>query len=345
MTQIEDLTPQDSENSNLSRQLDKLLSNRDSKGFSALALDIFKYQYKQNCHYAAFARSLGKTPDTVSRWQEIPAVPTSAFKLSNFPLTCGQKTVTTFLTSGTTTETKGSHHFPSTHLYEKAISRGWPLPKLPTFFLAPSPLESPQSSLSHMFGHLNDGNDSRFLLKNSKFHLGRLPLHSASGQPLILMGTALAFRHLMEVHGSIPLPSGSHLLETGGYKGTSITLSKPYFYSQLSEFFKLPLNHLHNEYGMTELSSQAYATGPDGPHCFPHWCRHLILDPETEREVAPGETGYLVIHDLANLHSVCGIRTQDFATRHEDNSFTLIGRDPGALPRGCSRTIDQALSL
>ena len=345
MTEIEDLTPQDSDDSNLIHRVKKLISSPSDEEFSALALDIFRYQFDRNHPYAAFARSVNKTPETVARWEEIPAVPTAAFKLPDLPLTCGQETLTTFLTSGTTTETKGSHHFPSTHLYEKAISYGWPLPKLPTFFLAPSDLESPQSSLSHMFSHLNNGNDSRFLLKNSKFRLGQLFLQLASGQPLILMGTALAFRHLMEIHGSIPLPSGSHLLETGGYKGTSITLSKPDFYSQLSEFFKLPLNHLHNEYGMTELSSQAYATGPDGPHRFPRWCRHLILDPETEREVAPGETGYLVIHDLANLHSVCGIRTQDFAVRHEDHSFTLIGRDPGALPRGCSRTIDQALSL
>ena len=344
MTEIEDLTSQEREKSGLARRLGRLLADPASGGFSDLALDIFDHQFSSNRPFAAFVRLLGRTPETISRWQEIPAVPTSAFKLPEFPLTCGGKIQSTFLTSGTTTEIKGSHHFPSTRIYENAISHGWPLPNLPAFFLAPSNLEAPQSSLSHMFGHLNDGNESRFLLKDSKFHLGRLFLHLASGQPLFLMGTALAFRHLMEIHGAIPLPPGSHLLETGGYKGTSIALSKPDFYHQLADFFNLPPDHLHNEYGMTELSSQAYATGPDGRHRFPKWCRHLILDPETEYEVGPGETGYLIIHDLANLHSVCGIRTQDLATRHEDGSFTLIGRDPGALPRGCSRTIDHALS-
>ncbi|HCN81789.1 MAG TPA: hypothetical protein DIS80_11685, partial [Verrucomicrobiales bacterium] len=196
MTQIEDLTPHDPEDSNLIHRVKKLISSPGDEEFSALALDIFKYQFNRNHPYAAFARSVKKTPETVARWEEIPAVPTAAFKLADLPLICGQETLTTFLTSGTTTETKGSHHFPSTHLYEKAISYGWPLPKLPTFFLAPSNLESPQSSLSHMFGHLNDGNNSRFLLKNSKFNLSRLFLYLASGQPLILMGTALAFRHL-----------------------------------------------------------------------------------------------------------------------------------------------------
>ncbi len=276
-------------------------------------------------------------------------MPTRAFKLTRHPLTCGENITKTFLTSGTTTETRGSHHFPDTALYEHAITCGWPLPQLPTFFLAPSNQEAPQSSLSHMFARLNDGDSSRFLLRDSKFHLAPLFQNESRGaqpftRPLFLMGTALAFLHLIETLGPIPLPAGSHLLETGGYKGTSHSLAKPDFYHDLSSFFHLPPDHLHNEYGMTELSSQAYATGATGRHRFPAWCRHLILDPETDREVPPGETGYLVIHDLANLHSVAGIRTQDFAVRHEDDSFTLIGRDPGALPRGCSRTIDHALS-
>lgn len=344
MTEIEGPLTNSPEDRGLTQRLEKFLTTSATHKFNSLALDVFRYQFSQNRPFSAFARSHGKTPDSVTHWQQIPAVPTSAFKLPDFPLTCGGEIRTTFLTSGTTTETRGSHHFSSTRLYEKAISQGWPLPKLPPFFLAPSQPEAPQSSLSHMFGHLNDGQESRFLLRHSKFHLAPLFDHLQTGEPLFLMGTALAFLHLMAYLGPIPLPSGSHLLETGGYKGTAHSLSKSDFYHDLSGFFNLPPDHIHNEYGMTELSSQAYATGSDGTHRFPHWCRHLILDPETEREVSPGETGYLVIHDLANLHSVCGIRTQDFATRHDDGSFTLIGRDPGALPRGCSRTVDHALS-
>ncbi|MFT7301605.1 MAG: hypothetical protein ACI8UZ_000439 [Akkermansiaceae bacterium] len=334
--------------SDLVGRLSAFIADQSNGEFEELTQAVFAHQYQNNRPYRAFADLLGATPDSIANWQKIPAVPTSAFKLPNQPLTCGEPFKSTFLTSGTTTEIRGAHHFPNTKLYELAISQGWPLPILPTFFLAPSALEAPQSSLSHMFAHLNSGDDSHFLLRNSKFHLAPLFQYESRGaQPfpqLFLMGTALAFRHLMETHGPLPLPAGSHLLETGGYKGTSITLSKPDFYRQLSAFFSIPPSQLHNEYGMTELSSQAYATGPDGRHRFPHWCRHLILDPESGRQLPPGEIGYLVIHDLANLHSVAKIRTQDFAIGHPDGSFTLLGRDPGALPRGCSRTIDHALS-
>ncbi len=328
----------------LIRQLTSFITKETSESFESLACDLFAYQYEHNFPYQAFSKLLNCSPNTLTHWRDIPAVPTNAFKLADHPLTCGEPINTTFLTSGTTTEIRGSHHFPDTTLYELSIDQAWPLPSLPTFFLAPSASEAPQSSLSHMFAHLNSGDDSNFLLRNSKFHLNDLFLYLASDRPLCLMGTALAFRHLMEIHNTIPLPPGSQLLETGGYKGTSITLSKPAFYKQLSSFFSISPAQIHNEYGMTELSSQAYATGPEGPHRFPHWCRPLIIDPESNQILPPGEMGYLVIHDLANLHSVAKIRTQDFAIGHPDGSFTLIGRDPGALPRGCSRTIDHALS-
>lgn len=333
-----------SSSKDLSARIGDFIRNPDSGGFDALSLDLFHFQLSRNTPYRLFVEQLVRSPDSITRWQDIPAVPTHAFKLTGHPLTCGEKARVTFLTSGTTRESRGAHHFPDTSLYELAISQAWPIDSQTTFFIASSPRESPQSSLSHMCGHLNSGDETHFLFEDGRFHLGPLYLHISTGCPLTLVGTALAFLHLMEFSGPIPLPSGSQLVETGGYKGTNRVLTKPDFYQSLSDFFHLPPDHLHNEYGMTELSSQAYATGPDGRHRFPPWCRHLILNPETGRPVEPGETGYLLIHDLANLHSVAAIQTQDFARHHPDQSFTLLGRDPGALPRGCSRTIDHQLS-
>ncbi|MGC6459234.1 MAG: AMP-binding protein [Akkermansiaceae bacterium] len=337
--------PANPQKSDLAERLGHMIEKPDPGRFNELALALFAFQFTSNSPYQRFARHLDRTPENVTRWQEIPAVPTSAFKLPDIPLTCGLPTSTTFLTSGTTAETKGAHHFPDTHRYELSIQNGWPFSdELPPFFLAPPPSEAPHSSLTHMFACLNSGDSSRFLLRNSRFHLAPLYEYLRSSEPIFLMGTALAFLHLMETIGPIALPAGSQLLETGGYKGTSRTLAKPDFYQQLAAFFDLPLDQLHNEYGMTELSSQAYATGPNGNHRFPPWCRHLILNPETQQPAREGQPGYLVLHDLANLHSVAAIQTQDFAIAQPDGSFTLLGRDPSALPRGCSRTIDQALS-
>jgi hypothetical protein len=51
----------------------------------------------------------------------------------------------------------------------------------------------------------------------------------------------------------------------------------------------------------------------------------------------------LRLFDLANLGSVLAIQTQDLAVRR-GMGFELLGRDPHAIPRGCSRSADELLS-
>ena len=347
--------PPMSESSNNSRdhedlliqQVRKFVASPEEGNFGILAQDLYKHQFSVNLPFQRYCQTIGRSPDSIESWREIPAVPTSAFKLPKFPLVGVYPSTKRFLTSGTTTEIRGAHHFPDTSLYEHSVIETWKKQNFPTLthlYLTPSPVELPESSLSHMFGTLGSNLPDPFLLKNDRFHLQPLFNQIRTKAPLFLMGTALALLHLMKTLGPIPLPPGSLILETGGYKGTRRQLSKADFYSQLAEFFAIPDHAIHNEYGMTELSTQAYATGSGGAHRFPAWCRRQILDPESGYELPPGEIGYLQIHDLANVHSVAAIRTQDFAIGHEDGSFTLIGRDPGALPRGCSRSIDHSLS-
>ena len=96
---------------------------------------------------------------------------------------------------------------------------------------------------------------------------------------------------------------------------------------------------------MTELTSQFYSNGISCPHRAPPWMKFLIIDPNTNEEVFPGEVGLLRIVDLANLWSVLAIQTQDLALARADGGFLLLGRDPAALPRGCSRAMDELMEL
>ncbi|MGZ4974688.1 MAG: acyl-protein synthetase, partial [Limisphaerales bacterium] len=89
-----------------------------------------------------------------------------------------------------------------------------------------------------------------------------------------------------------------------------------------------------SEYGMSELSSQAY-DNPDHVFRFPPWARAQIISPETGKEVAAGETGLIRIFDLANVYSVLAIQTEDLAVCR-DGGFALLGRAAEAEPRGCS---------
>jgi hypothetical protein len=97
------------------------------------------------------------------------------------------------------------------------------------------------------------------------------------------------------------------------------------------------------EYGMSELSSQAYDSEIHHPSSiihhrvfhFPPWARTQIISPETGREIADGETGLIRVFDLANVFSVTVIQTEDLGIRRGDG-FELIGRAQLAEPRGCS---------
>jgi hypothetical protein len=110
--------------------------------------------------------------------------------------------------------------------------------------------------------------------------------------------------------------------------------------------FGIPPDLCVNEYGMTELCSQYYDAGYFGENTVkqgPPWLRARVVDPETLAPVARGEVGILQHLDLANLDSVCAILTEDLAFE-TDNGFVLLGRAPGAMPRGCSIAMDIMLA-
>jgi hypothetical protein len=196
-----------------------------------------------------------------------------------------------------------------------------------------------------MFGVLAARGSARFCVAGD----GRLDLTAISqelthGEPVALLGTALAFLHLFEQLGDrrMPLAPGSFALETGGYKGSGRDIPKPELYALFDKSLGLAPDDILNEYGMTELSSQCYARGLNRPHEAPPWLHALVIDPETGNEVPVGQSGVLRLFDLANLGSTLAIETRDLAVR-ERHGFTLLGRDPSALPRGCSRAADELL--
>ena len=315
----------------LEDRISAAIAAADPELFDILALEVYEFQRAHNAPYDAYCRSLG--PQAPSHWRDIPALQQSAFKIAPLRSYPASEDVATFRTSGTTGEGYGEHHFRSLRLYDEAILRGWDLlglPVLPQVILIPSPADAPHSSLSHMMGTLKARGEQHWRTAITE-----------SDRPILLLGTALSFLHCFEaMPGNLRLPPGSLAFETGGYKGSRRTLAKPELYEMFRARLGLEPDQVINEYGMTELSSQFYARGIGKPHTAPPWMRAIAVDPLTGREVADGETGLLRIFDLANLGSVLAIQTRDLAIcRGAD--FELIGRDPTALPRGCSRAADE----
>ena len=325
-------------------QILSFIDNENSGNFEELIIQAHLFQ-KQNCPALRnYCESVCKEP---SSWQDIPPLPTEAFKNSKKPIISFPEVQisSTFLTSGTTGEMRGSHHFRTLKLYEKSIRSAWSnleLPNLPMICLTQSSISSPDSSLIHMLSTLG----GKFLI-NSSGHLNHSKLKlviKKSNRPLILAGTALAFLHLFESENDVlKLPENSWVMETGGYKGSGREIRKKDFYTMINEKLNVPINYIINEYSMTELSSQFYSIGMHAIHKGCHWVRARVLKPGTHEEVHDQEIGLLSIYDLANLGSSISIMTNDLAKR-KGNTFELLGRDKNSAPRGCSRTADEMLS-
>ena len=319
-----------------------------------LARTLFARQFARVPELKNLCRAHGVSPRELPSWQDIPAVPQQLFKRAKLFCHGSKKTTAIYETSGTTTGQPGRQHLLDTSIYKAVAIEGARLAglfqnKAEIYFLAPSPAEAPHSSLSAMFGFWKMAfgtPSSRFWIHRDRFDTAGLRetlLEQIKAQrPIAICGTAFSFVHLIDAWSDLPplhLPRGSWLLETGGFKGRSREISKAELYKSLARLFSVPDNAIWNEYGMSELSSQAYARGTDGLHHTPPWARVLIVDPATGREVGMGKPGLVRWIDLANVDSVLAVQTLDVAER-TPQGFRLIGRLPRTEPRGCSLSID-----
>lgn len=341
----------------------------DDSVFNHLARRVFTRNYAAVPAYGAYCRARDRTPETVEHWTEIPAVPTAAFK----ELTLRADDVTTervFRTSGTTRgrERRGEHHVADLGLYRASLRstfRSFLLPdqtRLPFLSLMPPASELPDSSLAYMITDvLETFGDAGSAVFADAERLDYTALGAAvdaavsERRPVLLLGTSAAFIHWLDrLEGSdarFPLPDGSRLMDTGGYKGRGRQLEP----SALRELYRHRLGIPHhaciNEYGMTELLSQQYDgslrsrySGRDQParKQAPGWLRSVAVDPETLAPLPSGRSGILRHVDLANLDSVAAIQTEDFG-RVDEHGLVLEGRAAGAPPRGCSLAMDTLL--
>jgi hypothetical protein len=334
-----------------------IASGFQKENFESLALELFALQFKYNLAYQKICEARKLTPGIIEHWTQIPFVPTSAFKELELTSLSPEEHTAVFHSSGTT-EQKRSRHFhcaESLELYEISLWNWFaencrlPIADCRLICLTPESKLMPNSSLVYMFEIIrqkNDGTSRIFFGKISSdgwgldFDATFAALNSTinNQQSTIVFGTAFSFVHLLdflaEKNLRLQLPKGSRVMETGGYKNRSRSMPKAELHSLIGKYLGVPHENIICEYGMSELSSQAYANA-DGKFLFPSWARAQIISPETGREVHDGGTGLIRIFDLANVFSVAAIQTEDLGIRRGDG-FELIGRAQLAEPRGCS---------
>jgi phenylacetate-coenzyme A ligase PaaK-like adenylate-forming protein len=342
----------------------------DDAEFDALALALFRHQYRHNEPYRRICAAYGIGAEAVHGWRDVPAVPTGAFKearLASFPI---EREVRVFKSSGTTGERRSALHLDTLEIYRASVLATFgayicpEAERLRFMVLAPSSADAPDSSLSCMF----DMAVQSFGTPSSRFcvtHRQRTSPSDPSGwdpervceelarldEPVVLAGTAFAFVHLLDAleaaRRRLQLPPGSRVMETGGFKGQSRELTRDELHGGIERALGVGRERIVNQYGMCELGSQFYEatllTGaPSTIKRVPPWVRTRAVDPETLRDVPPGESGVLVHYDLANTGSVLAVQTSDEG-RLCDDGFEVLGRLRGAEPRGCSIAADALL--
>ena len=335
--------------------------------FEELALSAFNVQFQQNPVYRRFCEGKNAVPTTVTSWQNVPMVPTTAFRYLDLVTGDHSSVQMVFRTSGTTSTTlaPGRHLVSRPSLYHASLLSNFrkhlmpDIEKIKFVSLIPSPDELPHSSLSYMVNAAAETMSSEvhwFVdgegVLNSAGLINVLDAAALGGEEVLLLGTAFAFVHwLDELAGKElrRLPPGSRIMETGGFKARTRDITKEQLYRSLSTTVGLEPNRIVNEYGMTELLSQLYESHLTQPnelqagHTPPPWLRVRALNPTTLEPVAENELGILAFFDLANLGSVCHVLTEDVG-RMIDGKVHLEGRFPGAEPRGCSRAMDELMA-
>lgn len=301
--------------------------------FSSIALALFADQREKNPDYAAFCGDAAPTS-----WQEIPAVPVALFRdlaLTAFPPEEAQHT---FRTSGTTGR-RGVHRVKDTALYDLG-ARLWaercvgPIPQQGISLVT----HSAESSLGHMCQAFCPSLVPFFDPSRGVDVEGAWAALAAADAPVFVPGTAFAFADLLAGSDAIcPLPAGSIVMVTGGFKGRRRSMPAEDLYAALRH--RLPGARRVGEYGMTELSSQLWSVPLGGAFQAPPWMKVLAVDPWTG---APAERGLLRFFDLANHQTVLAIETRDLGAVYAHNRVQLLGRLPGAPPRGCSLTVEEA---
>ncbi len=331
----------------------------DDAEFESLALRIFTYQLRYNAPYARYCASLGITPDRLpGSWHAIPPLPNGAFKEAAIATFDPAHAELAFETSGTTQGVGGRHYMERAALYDAALLAGFDRfmlpdhPHLRYFNLVPNPTERKQSSLGYMMAQVcaARARAAGWYLRGDELliepFLADLSVEIERGAPICIAATAFALVHLLDALRErdlfVALPSGSRIMETGGFKGRSRVVERDDLYDELCERFGMTHDAIVAEYGMTELTSQYYddvriAREPGHGVRYkvaPPWLRARVVGPDG-RTLPNGTVGALVHVDLANRSSCLAIQTEDLGVQF-DRGLVLIGREAGAELRGCS---------
>lgn len=308
--------------------------------FNESALAVFRHQAAHCEVYRQYISHLGVNPQEVKHYQNIPFLPISFFK-SHAVVSSSAPIEITFSSSGTTGQITSKHLVQEISIYEESYNKAFELfygkpNEYCILALLPSYLEREGSSLIYMVDDLLKQSThplSGYFLHNHQELFETLNKLKTNGQKTLLIGVTYALLDFTEQY-QMDFPE-LIVMETGGMKGKRKEMVRAELHHLLCDAFGI--EHIHSEYGMTELLSQAYSKGSGIFEC-PPWMKILLRDTSDPLSILShaNTTGGVNVIDLANVNSCSFIATQDLGKIHGENSFEIMGRFDNADIRGCN---------
>ncbi len=325
---------------------------QSEEDFSSLALKIADFQVRWSEGHQRLRDSRGGALNSVD---DIPAVPAAAFRMTRVAVHPPELDSVRFSTSGTTSGERGVHAMRTTTTYE-CLSTLW---GERAFSSAPRRVvalaaDSKESSLGFMFRVFMrrfDGPDApeRWLMSADGIDLAALESARDTDRSVLVLATSFALVSLLDAlpGSTLSLPKASIVMQTGGFKGKTREVEPQALRENIAHTFGIAESSVVSEYGMTELTSQLYDFTLDGgtPGLYrpPPWLRVTAVDPVTLERLGPEQTGLARFVDLGNVDSAVAVVTQDLVRVTDTGLVELVGRQPGAIPRGCSLAVDELL--
>lgn len=334
--------------------ISKGLGNQDEYRFNELALREFELQYNTIEPYRDYCKSKKVSPETITNWKEIPAVPSLAFKkfiLTTFPT---EKAEHAYFTSGTTDPTRKGSIFRdkgAVDLINAAnglLTREYVFPdvdRMKILLMTPSPQMAPDIGMAIGLERVRtEFGTPESMCLITKRGLNVEPLLKSliesekRGEPIALIGSTTGFIYFFnacEKDGiRFKLSPKSRVCDGGGYTGQFGECSREEYFEKCYQILGIEEHHCINVLGMGEISTnffdnvlKDYLNGKMGKRykVIPPWTKTEVVDIHNFQKLPKGETGLLRHYDLINRAMVMAVQTDNLGFEAEEG-FEIIGR-------------------
>ena len=342
--------------------IEKGLDCDDEDEFNRIALKQFELQFHTIPPYREYCLHKGVSPAEAKKWQDIPAVPSKAFKdfvLASFPV---EKAEHAYFTSGTTNPLKKGQIYrdPAAvkliHAANGLLTRKYVFSdqeRMKILLMTPSPQMAPGIGMAVGLDRVRTQfgtPDSDYLISfgglNLELMVQSLLDAEATGAPLALIGSTPGFIFFFKACERdkirFQLPEGSRICDGGGYMGQFGECSKEEYFEMCRNILGVEEHHCINVLGMGEVSTNFFdstladhlAGRKSSRHkIIPPWTRTEVVDVDTFARLPKGEVGLLKHYDLVNRSMVVAVQTDNLGFETE-GGFEIVGRwkkRPGTL--------------